>query len=199
MEQTDVQAIQKTGDALIEVANTFTVEDQGQADEANAILKDIADGLKRIEAKRKSFTGPLNQSLKEINATFKKIVEPINSAKQGLTSRLMDWRRKEQARIDAEREKAAKEEERRRKIQEAHAAKGHNTKEEITPVTKPVPFSMNDTTKTRLTWTYDIEDESKVPREYMEVNRPSITAAVRSGVRQIEGVKIYQKETPVFG
>jgi len=199
MEQTEIQTIQNNGMALIEMANAHMVLNQSQADEANEILTKINHGLKQIETKRTSFTAPLNQSLKEINATFKKMVEPIKYAKDELTSRLMTWRRQEQARIDAEREKAAKEEERRRKIQESHAAKGHNVKEEITPVAKPVPFSINDTTKTRLTWTYDIEDETKVPREYLEVNRPSITAAVRSGIRQIEGVRIYQKETPIFG
>ena len=199
MEQVEIQTIQNESQSFIAMANNHLVVDQEGADKANSILQNITQGLKQIEAKRKTFTAPINQSLKEINKTFKDVVAPIEDAKRSLMSRLMDWRRKEQARIDAEREKAAKEEERRRKIQEAHAAKGHNVKEEITPVAKPVPFSMNDTTKTRLTWTYDIEDESKVPREYLEVNRPSITAAVRSGVRQIEGVKIYQKETPVFG
>jgi len=199
MEQTDLQAIQTESQTFIELANAQTVLNQEEADTANATLQTIAKGLKQIEEKRKSFTAPLNQSLNEINKTFKDVVAPINEAKQGLTSRLMEWRRQEQVRIDAEREKAVKEEDRRRKIQEAHAAKGHNIKEEITPVAKPVPFSVKDNTKIRLTWTYDIEDETKVPREYLEVNRPSITAAVRSGVRDIPGVKIYQKETPVFG
>ncbi len=199
MEQTDLQTIQTESQTFIELANAQTVLNQEGADTANITLQTIAKGLKQIEEKRKSFTAPLNQSLKEINKTFKDVVAPINEAKQGLTSRLMAWRKQEQARIDAEREKVRKEEERRRKIQEAHAAKGHNVKEGITPVAKPVPFAVNDTTKTRLTWTYDIEDEAKVPREYLEVNRPSITVAVRSGVRDIQGVKIYQKETAVFG
>ncbi len=199
MEQTDLQTIQTESQTFIEMANAQTVLNQEEADTANTTLQTITQGLKQIEAKRKTFTAPLNQSLKEINKTFKDLFTPINEAKQGLTSRLMAWRLQEQERIDAEREKVRKEEERRRKIQEAHAAKGHNVKEDITPVAKPIPFSVKDTTKTRLTWTYEIEDEAKVPREYLEVNRPSITAAVRGGVRQIDGVRIYQKETAVFG
>jgi len=199
METIEVQAIQKVGDTLIEKANTFIVENQEQAEEANEVLVSITKGLKKIEEKRKSFTNPLNQSLKEINDTFKRIVAPINEAKQGLTGRLMSWRQKEQARIREEQEKARKEEERRRKIQEAHAAKGHKVSEDITPVAKPIPFSMNDTTKTRLQWTYDIEDELKIPRQFLQVNGPAITKAVRDGVRDIPGVKIYQKEIAVFG
>jgi len=199
METVEVQAIQKVGNALIEVANTFTVENQEQADEANDILKNINKGLKLIEEKRKSFTSPLNKSLKEINATFKAITEPINEAKQGLTTRLMGWRTAEQARIRQEQEKARKEEERRRKIQESHAAKGHKVKEDITPVSEPTPFGVIDNTKTQFRWTYEIEDEAMIPRQYLQVNGPAITKAVRDGVRDIPGVKIYQKETPIFG
>jgi len=199
MDKNELQTIQSNGMELIELANAHMVIDQSQADEANEILTKINHGLKQIEAKRTSFTAPLNQSLKEINASFKKMVEPIKYAKDELTSRLMTWRRQEQSMIDAEREKAVREEERRRKIQEAHAAKGHVVKEDITPVVKPIPFSVNDTTKVQKRWTHEIEDEALVPREYLIVNGPAITAAVRAGVRDIPGVKIYQKEIAVFG
>lgn len=198
MNPQELQTIQSSGMALVDMANAHMVLDQGQADEANEILTKINHGLKQIEDKRISFTAPLNQSLKEINASFKKMVEPIKYAKDELTSRLMTWRRQEQARIDAERVKAVKEEERRRKIQEAHAAKGHIVKEDITPVLKPVPFSVNDTTKVQKRWTYVIENESLVPRDYLMLNGPAITAAVRAGVRDIPGVVIFQKETAVF-
>ena len=198
MDPQEIQTIQSSGTALIDMANAHMVLDQSQADEANEILTKINHGLKQIEAKRLSFTAPLNQSLKEINASFKKMVEPVKYAKDELTTRLMTWRRQEQARIDAERAKAVKEEERRRKIQEAHAAKGHVVKEDITPVAKPMPFSVNDTTKVQKRWAYEVENEALVPRGYLIVNGPAITAAVRAGVRDIPGVKIYQKETAVF-
>jgi len=198
MDPQEIQTIQSSGTALIDMANAHMVIDQSQADEANEILTKINFGLKQIEAKRTSFTAPLNQSLKEINASFKKMVEPIKYAKDELTTRLMSWRRQEQARIDAERAKAVKEEERRRKIQEAHAAKGHVVKEDITPVLKPMPFSVNDTTKVQKRWTYEIEDSSIIPRDYMVVDGPAITRAIRDGVRDIPGVKIFQKETAIF-
>lgn len=194
----DVKAIQQTGQGLIEKANVHIVKDSDSAEEANSILITINSGLKAIEAKRKSFTAPLNQSLKEINATFKRITEPIEQAKSELSNRLMKWRAVEQARIREEQEKACKEEERRRKIQEAHAAKGHKVSEDITPVEKPMPFAMQDTTKTRTQWTYEIEDEMLIPRQYLGVNTTAIGKAVREGIRDIPGVKIYQKEIPIY-
>lgn len=198
MEQQEIQVIEQECMNYANLANV-EVTNQEDADNANEILKKLTAGLKEIEKKRKSFTQPLNQSLKEINSTFKKAVEPIENAKSELSKKLMTWRAAEQKRIAEEQEKARKEEERRRKIQEAHKAKGHEVKEDITPVEKPMPFAVQDTTKTRTQWTYEIQDVSQIPREYLQVNGPAITKAVREGVRDIPGVKIYQKEIPVFG
>lgn len=198
MEKQELQVIEKECRGYITLAD-MSVTCQKEADDANDILKKIATGLKAIEKKRKSFTAPLNQSLKEINATFKQMTEPIETAKKDLTSRLMAWRNIEQARIRAEQEAAQREEERRRKIQESHKAKGHEVKETITPVEKPMPFSLKDTTKTRKQWTYEVIDESLVPREYLQINGPAITKAVRDGARDISGVKIYEKEIAIFG
>lgn len=199
MDTQAIQVMEQDSRGFIELAEAHVVQDQETADGANEILVRITTGLKEIEKKRKSFTQPLNQSLKEINATFKEITEPIVSAKNTLSSRLMAWRAAEQRRIREEQEKAQREEERRRKIQEAHAAKGHQVKEEITPVEKPMPFAVQDTTKIRSQWTYDVVEPGAIPREYLEVNSAAITKAVRAGVRDIPGVKIYQKEIPVFG
>lgn len=199
MDTQAIQVIEQDGQGFIELAKAHVVQDQETADDANEILVRITAGLNEIEKKRKSFTQPLNQSLKEINATFKGITEPIVAAKNTLSGRLMSWRAAEQRRIREEQEKAQREEERRRKIQEAHAAKGHRIKEEITPVEKPMPFSVQDTTKTRSQWTYDIIEEGVIPREYLSVNLAAITRAVRAGVRDIPGVKIHQKEIAIYG
>lgn len=199
MDTKAIQVIEQDSRGFIELAEAHIVKDQETADAANEILVRITTGIKGIEKKRKSFTQPLNQSLKEINATFKEITEPILAAKNTLSGRLMNWRAAEQKRIREEQEKAQREEERRRKIQESHAAKGHQVKEEITPVEKPMPFSVQDTTKTRSQWTYDIIEPGTIPREYLEVNRTAITRAVRAGVRDIPGVKIYQKEVAIYG
>lgn len=198
MDTQEIQVIEKDSQSFIELAQNHIVQDQNSADAANDILVKITAGLKEIEKKRKSFTAPLNQSLKEINSSFKRITEPITAAKQALSQRLMSWRSAEQRRIREEQEKARREEERRRKIQEAHAAKGHNVSEDITPVEKPMPFSVSDTTKTRLQWTYDILDESQIPRKYLVLDKGAITKAVHAGIRDIPGVKIYQKEVAVF-
>jgi hypothetical protein len=43
-------------------------------------------------------------------------------------------------------------------------------------------------------WTYDVTDESLVPREYMTVDLAKLRAAVNAGTRLIPGVNIYQED-----
>lgn len=47
---------------------------------------------------------------------------------------------------------------------------------------------------TQKKWDYIIEDASLVPREYLIVNEKKIKEAIAGGVRNIPGVKIYEKE-----
>jgi hypothetical protein len=49
----------------------------------------------------------------------------------------------------------------------------------------------------RRTWTFEIEDASKVPAQFLIVNEKAIREAVRSGAREIPGIKIYQEVSVV--
>ena len=46
---------------------------------------------------------------------------------------------------------------------------------------------------TQKVWTFRIVDETKVPRQFCEISDLLIRAAVRAGVRAIEGVEIYEE------
>jgi hypothetical protein len=45
---------------------------------------------------------------------------------------------------------------------------------------------------TRRPWVFEVEDESKLPREYLMKNDKALRAAVVAGTREIPGVRIYQ-------
>lgn len=173
------------------------IANQADVDTANIILKHISVQMKTIEAKRKTFTQPLNQSLKEINSTFKTLMEPLQTAKSILTQKVMTWRQEEQRKIRIEQERIAKEEERRRKIQEAHKEKGHEVSEPIV-MAKPKLLEETDTTSTRKVWKFKIIEMGKIPREYLIVNESFVREAIRRGVRVIPGIRIYQDEIMVI-
>lgn len=71
----------------------------------------------------------------------------------------------------------------------------------VAPVAVP-DFSMKTdqgTAYTRKQWTFDEEavDLASVPREFLKLDEVKVREAIASGVREISGVKIYEKETIV--
>ena len=159
-------------------------------------LQQINAFKREVEARRKAEVSPFNDHVKAINAEVKDAMEPILQAESELKQRVLTWQGNLRT-IEAEEErKRQAEEERRRKIQASHEAKGHDVRPDITPVPKPiVPLTAKSTAKTRKAWTWEVEDLSKVPVEYIEINNGAVTRAVGSGERSIPGVKIYQRET----
>lgn len=49
--------------------------------------------------------------------------------------------------------------------------------------------------KVRKKWSYKIENEKQVPKEYMKIDEVEIRKAIRKGVRVIKGVDIFEDET----
>ncbi|TET23384.1 MAG: hypothetical protein E3J78_02315 [Candidatus Cloacimonadota bacterium] len=62
---------------------------------------------------------------------------------------------------------------------------------------RPDTLKETDTTQTRKVWKFEITDPTRVPREYMTINEAKIRNVVRSGIREIPGVRIYQEEIMV--
>lgn len=193
----EIATIEKVNTGIIAQAEIQEVKNQGDVDLTNKILKLISEQIRVVEEKRKSFTAPLNWSLKEINTTFKAITNPLQTAKNILSNKVMAWRQKEQEKIRIEQARIEKEEERRRKIQEAHEKQGHEVSKPVI-MTRPEPLKVKDTTTTRKVWKFKITDSAKVPREYMIIDDGKIREAVRNGIREIEGIKIYQEEIIVI-
>lgn len=165
----------------IEQAKHHTISCAEEENDAYTGLRAIAQIKKTIENRRKEITAPLNASLKSANALFKEVTAPLIEADGILRDKILAFQRVQQ-------EKAAKEQERREKIQAAHEAKGHDVHQlaEVEP-------NVGVSTKTKR-WTYDVENIAQVPRKYLVLDSSAITNAIRDGERDSPGLKIYQKE-----
>jgi len=182
---TDLKVIENETSLLLRQADSYVIKSTQDVDLASEFLRKLKDAENMIEEKRTEFTKPINQSLRSINETFKKLSKPLVEARQIVTSRILEWRRIENDRL-------AKEEERCRKIQEAHKEAGHEVK---APVVLERPEAKIGSTQVRKIWTWEVIDYEKIPNMYKELNLTVINQAVRNGVRDIEGLRIYQKET----
>ena len=195
-----IQAIRSEVAGLVEQANGLQVESSQQSDVANTILTKLNKTLKWADERKRDILRPLKNHIKWLEGEYKKSVAPLQEAKAGLQQRLMGWRAAEQRRIAEEEAKIRREEERRRKIQEAHAAKGHQVRQEITPVEtpRPVPLEARDSTRVRKQWDFEVVDVGQVPLDYLQVDTSAVREAIRNGEREIPGLRIFQKEVPIF-
>ena len=101
----------------IQVSNADDVRD------ASEFLKKVKVSIKSIDAFRTSLTKPLYDAKKQLDDRFKELVLPLKQAEAQVKKTIIVWKRAEDARLA--------EIERRKRIQEAHEAKGHQVKKEI--------------------------------------------------------------------
>ena len=180
----EVQIKEKQVSPLVAQAGKYIVESVEDVDKSSEFLKKVRDTEREIEAKRLEFTKPLNQSLRAINATFKQLKEPLVEARQVLTEKILSWKKAETAKLE-------KEEARRRKIQESHVKRGHTVE---APVVLDRPEKTIGNTRTTKFWTFGVQDLGKVPTQYLSINSVAVREAIRNGVREISGIRIYQDE-----
>ena len=180
----EIQVIEKQVSPLLVQAGQYIIKSSEDVDESSEFLKKLRDTERQIEFKRLEFTKPLNQSLRTINATFKQLKQPLIDARGVLTQKILVWR-------TAEMERLAKEEERRRKIQEAHAKKGHEVK---APIVLERPQNKIGSTQVSKVWKWKLVDFRKLHDDYKMCADTHINMKIREGVRKIKGLEIYQEE-----
>jgi hypothetical protein len=176
-------------------------------DRRTGIVKPLNDNVKRVNDAFKTITAPLDTA----NTTLKQKVLIYHREQERK-------RQEEIARIEAERKVA--EEQRQKEIAERQKAlddlgitegdlaplPGSDADniyfpplEEIAPVVLPpvVPTmtkaSLGSATVKKV-WAFEITAPADVPREYLTVDEKKIREAVRAGVREIPGVRIYQDD-----
>ena len=182
--QKEILVLEKQVSPLVKQAGSYQIDSVEAVDNASLFLKKVKDAENNLEAKRLEFTAPLNKSLKAINETFRQLRTPLEQARSLLTGKILTWKR-------AETDRLAKEEARRRAIQEAHEKAGHEVK---APVVLEKPDSKIGNTQTRKVWTYEQVDFSKISDDYKTIDERAIREAIRAGVREIKGLRIYQEE-----
>jgi septal ring factor EnvC (AmiA/AmiB activator) len=190
----EIKAITQENKGIIESAHAITVATVEQVDEASKYGSEITRALKALEDKRTSFTKPLNESLKQINTTFKQMAAPLEAARDHLRKEIGRFQAEERARI-------AKEEARRQAIADAAEKKRREADPDFYRPAPTIELERPDKqigqSQTAMRWTGEVTDFSKLPDEYKQVNQVAINQAIRDGARDIPGVKIEQK--PVVG
>ena len=197
--------------------NSLKVFDNASLISATDLLKQIKTAIKKIKERELEYTKPLNDTVKKIRAEYKPHKDFADKLKTVLEQEKILPYQLEQERIAIE--KAEKE--RQQEIAKAKAEQEaleleaeKNKSEEVLqkavekeaeikqkeveqPKINVTVKSEQSTTSIRKSWVYEIENPELVPIEFCEPSNRKINNAVKSGVRFIKGVKIYEKSTIV--
>lgn len=104
--------IEKSTQALVPVVNKITIKDEEGQRVAIDLSNQIKARIKRVEELRKFFVEDISKKVNSINAEFRAVRKPLEEMLEKIDGVLIEWRKKEMARIEKERQI---EEEKRRK------------------------------------------------------------------------------------
>ncbi len=196
-----VSQIQNTLPQLCDTANNCLVWDHDSYNQAADLAKFISEAVKTIESERKRITAPLNESLKATNSLFKKLSEPLEAALTITKGKILKYKTDEdrRAREELDRQKA----EQAAKIAEAAKAGAPipvDAVENLSAVaTVPTTAARGGfgSVSTMKRWAFEVVDFHLIPRHFLQVDSVLVNQAIKSGEREIPGLKIHQVETAV--
>ena len=194
---------------LIEEALAAKVDDQNALTFAVDMLTEIKNRVKQIEGERTALVKPLNDTVKNLNAKFKNLTQPLEEAESALRSKVLVYQRQ----VEAEARKAAEEE--RARIQEALRLEAEKAAEQgqqeeaqqlihaaqvvqVKPEEQGRGGFLGGKSSIQKRWTYEVTDIAALAASnphLVEPNSAAIGGLIRGGVRELPGVRIFQTES----
>ncbi len=205
-------------------AKSVVVSDKETQMMAMASAKEVVSWKKKVEEKRKELVAPLLERQREINEYAKQLTDPLVGAETHLKRQLIEWDKKLEAERQAELKRIQVEREQKEKEAREAAAKQREeaeamelfgptqdstraklvaeaeTERQFTHIDKEArkeekAVMENKVSGIRSIWKFEITDDLAVPREFLAIDESAIGRAVRSGVREIKGIRIFEEKT----
>ena len=210
----DIQLIEIQSRKYLNEITSAVINSDADKERACNFLKEISFFKKSVESQKREQTFELKAQLKEIEGRFKPALDFIAEADAITREKINNYLNAERERLEALalQQKKIQEEEALKRCQQMEELKKDADKYDIatrdaiiqsieaqqfkeienSAVSTKVNLSSASST-VRNVWTFEVEDISKVPAEFLEVNTKAINESIRAGVRDISGLKIYQK------
>lgn len=190
------------------------IENEGDKENAVVFLKELTEYKKAIKKQEEELSAKAKKELAEIKANFSEpkafILEAEEVVRAKINAFLNLQKEKMQAEALALKQKA--EEEALKQAEQLEALKsGAGEYDEITrkamieaieakqnklidATAKSAEINQSSTNSiVRNVWNFRIVDLSKVPTEFLQINSVAVREAIKSGVRSIDGLEIFQE------
>jgi len=197
-----------TSKELCEMAEDILIMSRNDLSNATDLVKTIKQRHKEIETERTGLVKPFNDGVKAINARFKLMTDPLETAESGVKSKMLSFQKEEEKRANIEQErldKIAKEAE--EKLKKEMEANGDDIRSmplperiplPIPPIHKPTTYGQTGAVSTvKKVWAFDLVDIQKLAMarpDLIMVDTVKINAEIRGKGGVIDGLNIYEKD-----
>lgn len=194
------------------------IANEGDNLKACEMLKNINSYVKTVKSLKAEEEKPVKSALKEISDKYKNALDFLTEAEKILRSKIADYAelKLEKLNLIASAAQKTAEEEALRKLDELQALR--ESAGQYDEVTQAAIISSidskvnavidnseikidntlgNSAASFRKYITFKIVDIQKVPAEFLSVDTKAVNTAIRNGVREIPGLEIVEKLTPV--
>jgi hypothetical protein len=168
---------------LLGIVEGYSISEKAEFDAAGELLLLVKRRYKEFEALRVSMVKPLNDQVSGVNAQFRPGLNRLGTIEARLKGMMGQYtlaQREEQQRLL----QAAAEASRARTAGDLALALRQQANEVVTPQKDGVTITK--------VWDWELLDAAPVPREYLSVDPTKLNAAVKAGVREIPGVRIFE-------
>lgn len=204
----DLAELRTNAGHLLARAHGLTVSTREEAGQGADLLASLRSMIRQVEDQRKALTGPLNETIRKINAQSVEMSRPLKDAEASLRARLIAYAVAEKrAAAEAAEEAARAEAEALAAAENAREAGAEDVAEAIIAEVAaqpdpaalakvaPIRSTWGAVASIRHTWTFEVVEFALVPRQWLTLDEAKVKAAIKAGVREIPGLHIFQAES----
>jgi len=192
---------------LVAAAGNAVIVTDNDAESGTTLAKMFRDIIKKLDEERTFLVKPLNDHVKTINDRFRIYSGEAKKGKALIDDKLLKFQVAKRQKREAEERKLREEREAKARA-EAEKLKAANKNEEAVQVVKdaelvPVASAKLAPTRgvhgtgassTKKVWKFDLVDFAEVPDGFKKLDETALRKAIQGGLRNCEGLKIYQKD-----
>ena len=202
-------AIIKDVETLSARVGAFKITDPETRAGATNLLLLIKNKYKDIEAKKTAIVKPIKDSVKLIEAEFNILLKPLagleGTVKAEIARDFLEQeaeQKKARAKAEAEAQKKLEGKRLQEKLNSENAIERELAEQKAEQIRQEVLIKAPDVSRSntagagtasiRKIWKYEVTDFSKLPDGFKTVDSGAIREAIREGLREIAGLRIYE-------
>lgn len=170
------------------------VRDAPSLDVAANMLVQLKAAQKQVDAARVELLRPAQETVKKLQALFKPTLDELEKVERELKGKVAAYRTELENKAEAERvELLRKAEEAQAKGKAKQATAFAEKSLAVQGFTNTTMASAGGSLQVSKPWDFEVEDVGAVPKEYLTVDEAKVRSAIKAGIRDIPGVRIFQR------